>query len=396
MSVMTDIPRRAKLVAVLVLSASSAAVAQTRFVLPAGSVILVRTTTALESATAKTGQTFESSVEESMGVDENTIIPAGTRIRGTVVSAKPATRQQSGVIDVVFDRLTFADGSTLAIDGKLTSTDSVERRQIKSNPNARVVLVGEQGGIGAAIAGAGSSKNSNSILAALGSLLSEGRDVSVPAGTPLAVELVSGVALRGRGRVRGGDAATIYTAAARVREAQQLLSQLRYYRGSANGVLDDATRRALFQFQVDKGLRGTGNLDGRTAQALGMDLATETAAVGLSADAASNIRRDAGSVLARFRADMGIPDAGRLDPSRSYVQSDLDLWFALSAFADNAALYEQLVRSGAHQEGSALAGPAFMNSARRVDTALQAARTTAQMQNAWATLRRQLLPIDTP
>src|SRR5438105_10740221 len=193
--------------------AVSTASAQSRVVLPAGSVIIVRTTTPLQSATAKVGQTFDTNVEESIGVDEFTVIPAGSRIRGVVSMATPATRQQSGVIDVVFDRLTLPNGTTFPISGKLTSTDSAERRQIEADPNARVVLVGERGGIGAAIAGAGSSKSANNIFAALGNLLSEGRDVSVPAGPPRAVELVNAVTLRSGARLRDADACTIYTAA---------------------------------------------------------------------------------------------------------------------------------------------------------------------------------------
>src|SRR5689334_6212203 len=81
----------------LALAAASAASAQSRVVLPAGTVIIVRTTSPLQSATAKSGQTFETNVEESVGVDEYTVIPAGSRIRGVVSLATPATRQQSGV-----------------------------------------------------------------------------------------------------------------------------------------------------------------------------------------------------------------------------------------------------------------------------------------------------------
>src|SRR5437868_14379615 len=206
-------------------AAASAASAQSRVVLPAGSVIIVRTTTPLQSATAKVGQTFDTNVEESIGVDEFTVIPAGSRIRGVVSLATPATRQQSGVIEVVFDRLTLPSGATFPISGKLTSTDSAERRQIEADPNAHVVLVGERGGIGAAIAGAGSAKGSNAIFAALGNLLSEGRNVNVPAGTPLALELESAVTLRGGGRLRGLEGSTIYSATDRVRAAQQALAQ---------------------------------------------------------------------------------------------------------------------------------------------------------------------------
>ncbi|HYU53909.1 MAG TPA: hypothetical protein VEK37_13245, partial [Gemmatimonadaceae bacterium] len=133
----------------LAFAAASVASAQTRIVVPAGSVILVRTTTALQSASIKTGETFVTNVEESVGVDEFAVIPAGSKIRGSVTLATPATRQQSGVIEVVFDRLMLPSGSTFPITGKLTSTDSAERRQIESDPNARVVLIGGRGGIGA-------------------------------------------------------------------------------------------------------------------------------------------------------------------------------------------------------------------------------------------------------
>lgn len=379
----------------LALVAVSAASAQSRVVLPAGSVIIVRTTTPLQSASARTGQTFETNVEESVGVDEYTVIPAGSKIRGAVTLATPATRQQSGVIEVVFDRLTLPNGSTFPIAGKLTSTDSAERRQIESDPNARVVLVGERGGIGAAIAGAGSGKSANNILAALGSLLSEGRDVSVPAGTPLAVELENAVTLRGGGRLRGTEASTIYTAAERVRAAQQALAQLNYYRGPLTGQLDDATRRALFQFQVDRGLSATGNLDGRTAQALGVNVGSGLSGSALSAAQASAVRRDAQLLVSRYRSELAASGVGRLDPARPYAQGDLDLWFALSAFADNASIYEQIVTNGGNRDAAVLAGRALAGTARRVDGAMQNARESEQVQNAWAAVRRQISTIDT-
>ena len=375
--------------------AASAASAQSRVVLPAGSVIIVRTTAPLQSASAKSGQTFETNVEESVGVDEFTVIPTGSKIRGVVSLATPATRQQSGVIEVVFDRLTLPNGSTFPITGKLTSTDSAERRQIESDPNARVVLVGERGGIGAAIAGAGSGKSANNIFAALGSLLSEGRDVSVPAGTPLAVELARAVTLRGSGRLRGTEASTIYTAGDRVRAAQQALAQLNYYRGPLTGQLDDATRSALFQFQVDRGMRGTGNLDGRTAQALRLNLGSGLSGSALSAAQASVVRRDAQILVSRLRNELAASGVGKLDPARAYAQGDLDLWFALSAFADNASIYEQIVTNGGNRDAAVLAGRALAGSARRVDGAMQNARPSAQVQNAWAALRRQIATIDT-
>jgi peptidoglycan hydrolase-like protein with peptidoglycan-binding domain len=388
--------RAAVLGAGIALAAAPVAHAQ-RVSLPAGSVIIVRTTSPLQSATVRAGETFTTDVEESIGVDEYTVIPAGSRIRGVVSTVRSATRQQSGVIEVAFDQLTLANGSTVAIRGKLTSTDSAERRQIKANPNARVALVGARGGIGAAIAGAGSGAGATSLLSALGGLLSEGRDVDVPAGTPLAVELETSLLLRGGRRAGGTDDYTIYTATNRIVEAQRALAQKGYYRGAATGRLDEATRRALFQFQADQRFNATGNLDGRTARALGISMGdgmpVVTGAV-LSGDVATSVRRDATTITARERAQLGIGSNGRADGSRTYAQADVDLWFALAGFAENAATYEELVRSGGSQNASVVAGRSLLAAARRVDVAMQATRVTSEVQQAWSSLRSRLTVLE--
>lgn len=369
--------------------------AQTRVVLPEGTVIIVRTSNPLESATAKVGQTFETVVVDTVRVDNYTVIPAASQIRGVVTFAQAADRQRSGVIEVNFDRLTLPDGRAYSFNGKLTSTDAAERRQIESDPNARVVLVGGRGGVGAAIAGAGSERSpASGILAALGNLLSEGRDVRVPVGTPLAVQLEQGLLLTSRGAARAPDAFTIYTAAERIRAAQQALAQQNYYRGAINGQLDDATQRALFEFQIDKGIIATGNLDGRTAQALGISVTDAADVAILSPAEASLLRRGAQALTGRYRQDLAISTTGRLDVRRAYAESDVDLLFALSAFADNASLYEQLVRVSGNVEGSALAGKALVGAARRVDAALQLARPSSQVRNAWSSIRAQVTVLD--
>jgi len=370
--------------------------AQGRIVLPEGSVIIVRTTAPLESNTARTGQTFETVVADTVRADNYTVIPAGSRIRGVVTFAQAADRQRSGVIEVNFDRLMLPGGATLPLSGKLTSTDAAERRQIESDPNARVVLVGGRGGVGAVIAGAGSDRSpASGILSALGTLLSQARDVRVPTGTPLAVQLEQGLVLSGRGVARSPDAFTIYTAADRIRAAQQALARQNYYRGAATGQLDDATQRALFEFQIDQGIMATGNLDGRTAAALGIS-ATAGAANSaiLSPEEASLVRRAAQALVGRYRQDMAVSATGRLDARRAYGEGDIELWFALSAFADNSSLYEQLVRVSGNVEGSEAAGKALVGAARRVDAALQRARASQAIQSAWSSMRAQLTELD--
>ena len=380
----------------LMLAAAPALEAQNRLVLPRGSVIIVRTATPLESSSARVGQTFYTNVLDSLGVDGYTVIPAGSRIRGVVRMVRPATRQESGVIEVAFDQLSLPDGTVFPLVGRLTSTDSAERRQIESSADQRVVLVGGRGGIGAVIAGAGSSSSSSSnLLSALGSLLSTGENVRVPVGTPLAVKLDQRLVLRGRGIARRPDASTIYTDTERIREAQRALQRLNYYRGTLDGELSYATQRALIEYQIDRNVPATGNLDGRTAQLLGLslDISGGGAAV-LSATEASTLRRDAQSLVARERADLSISTVGRLDTRRAYSENDMEMWFAISAFADNASLYEQVVRASGTTDGAMLAGRALVSAARRVDAAMQRTRPSTVVQNAWANMRSQMTRID--
>ena len=386
--------------AVAALAAVTAASAQTRVAVPAGSVILVRTNEPLVSNTAQVGQTFETTVVDLLSVNGYTVIPAGSKIRGVVTYVQPATRQRSGVMQVAFDRLILANGASVAIAGRLTSTDSTERRQIEARSDQRVVLVGERGGIGAMIAGAGASSGSSSnILSALGNMLSEGMNVNVPANTPLAVQLERSVTLSGRGGANMSDPNTIYTEAERIRAAQQVLARRAYYRGSANGVLDNATRRAIFEFQIDNNITPTGNLDGRTAAALGITAGgnTNTGGTGnvLTVREAGLLRRASQAIESRQRQVLGISTTGALSPNRSYARADLELFFSFSAFADNASLYEQVISSGRESEGAEIAGAALANAARRVDAAIQQARTTGQIQNNWQNIRQQIMRLDT-
>ena len=115
----------------------------------------------------------------------------------------------------------------------------------------------------------------------------------------------------------------------------------------------------------------------------------------MSAEDASALRRDAQALVARWRSELGSSSVGRLDPSRSYSQGDVELWFALSAFADNASIHEQIVRNGGNADAAVIAGRALAGAARRVDTAMQAVRVSSQLQSAWATLRRPLATLET-
>lgn len=373
---------------------AGSAFAQQRVILPEGTVFTVRTQTALSSASARQGTTFQTSVTDSVFVEGFTLIPAGSRVSGVVTAVRRADDRQSGILGVSFEELRLPDGSTIAIDGRLTSTDPAERRQIDSRADSQVVLVGGRRGVGAAIGGVQNPNDPvGSILGALGGLLSEGADVNLPSGTTLAVQLERGLALaiQGPRRTAGPDAFVIFTSPDMIRAAQRELARRDYYRGTLDGQLGSETQRALLEFQIDNGILATGNLDGRTAAELGLEVELRA---GLSLNEAALLRRNAQLVVARYRDQIGISASQRLDAGRYYGEGELALYFALSAFSDNASLYEQMIRVSGNASGVAQASEALVDAGRRVDQNMRNVRLTRRVEAAWDGIQRMLQEID--
>lgn len=376
------------------LGVHASAFAQERVILPEGTVFTVRTQTALSSASVREGTTFQTTVTDSVLVEGFTVIPAGSRVTGLVTAVRRASDQQSGILGVSFEEIQLRDGSTIAIDGRLTSTDPAERRQIDSRPDTQVVLVGGRRGVGAAIGGVQNPNDPvGSLLGALGTLLSEGADVNLPSGTTLAVQLERGLALAVQGprQTAGPDAFVIFTSPEMIRAAQRELGRRDYYRGSLDGQLGAETQRALLEFQIDNGILATGNLDGRTAAALGLETGS---LAGLSPNEASLLRRNAQLAVARYRDQIGISASQRLDAGRFYGEGELALYFALSAFADNASVYEQMVRVSGNASGVAQASEALVEAGRHVDQSMANVRLTRRVEAAWDGIQRMLQQID--
>ena len=72
-----NLPRIALGLALSALAVTASA--QTRLSLPAGTVIIVQTTSPLQSNSAQTGQTFETTVVDAIGLDNYAVIPPPRR-----------------------------------------------------------------------------------------------------------------------------------------------------------------------------------------------------------------------------------------------------------------------------------------------------------------------------
>ncbi|MDQ3812554.1 MAG: stalk domain-containing protein [Armatimonadota bacterium] len=121
---------------------------------PAGAVVPVRLDSTLSSATAHVGDRFTASVvSQRLGDSE---FPAGSKLEGMVVEARPKTGNDPGVLDLDFRTVVMPDGSRLPVRGELIALDqnSVETRQGRVVAKAKSQSTGDKLkiiGIGAGI-----------------------------------------------------------------------------------------------------------------------------------------------------------------------------------------------------------------------------------------------------
>jgi len=155
--------------------------------IPSGQEIDVRLTDELSSETAQVEQRFSAETAVDLYNGNDVIIPAGSTVRGVISSVDKASRtERKGALTVAFDQITVR-GRNYPIRG--TVTQALESAGIKGE----TARVGTGAGVGAIIGGIlGGVKG-----AILGVLIggggtiaaTEGKDVNLPAGTILRVQL---------------------------------------------------------------------------------------------------------------------------------------------------------------------------------------------------------------
>ena len=163
-------------------------------VIPSGQEIDVRLEGELSSATAQVEQRFQATTVADLYRGNEVLIPAGSVLRGVVSSVTKTTRmERKGALTVAFDQITIR-GRTYTMRG--TVTQALESEGIKGE----APKIGAGAGIGAIIGGIiGGVKG-----ALLGVLIggggtiaaTEGKDVTLPAGTILRVRLDTPPAIR--------------------------------------------------------------------------------------------------------------------------------------------------------------------------------------------------------
>jgi hypothetical protein len=163
--------------------------------LPEGTEMQVRLDTPLSSRTARPEDRFEATVMRPVYVDNRMVVPAGARVRGTVVSAEPANRPaRGGKLDLAFNTLELEDNTRVDIRARVVSlSENIDKSE-----------TGEKAGIGAALGALlgsviGGKKGALVGLivgGAGGAITTRGEEVELPEGTILTLRTERPVNLR--------------------------------------------------------------------------------------------------------------------------------------------------------------------------------------------------------
>ena len=162
---------------------------------PEGTEMQVRLDTPLSSRTARAEDRFEGTLMMPVYVDDRMVIPAGARVRGTVVSAEPADRPaRGGKLDLAFNSLELEGNPRVDIRSRVVSiSENMDRSETgqKAGMGAALgallgsVIGGKKGALlGLIVGGAG------------GAITTRGEEVELPEGTILTLRTERPVNLR--------------------------------------------------------------------------------------------------------------------------------------------------------------------------------------------------------
>ena len=339
---------------------------------PAGTVIALRLDTYLSSDSSRIGERFTATVFRSTMVDGRVVIPESTKVEAHVTGATGTERgSKAGTISVVFDRMVFSAGSTVQIDGTLTTLNEEGRRKLEQDATYQesggrtrraVVFIGAGRGEGATIGAAdGGRVETTTAGAILGALLGNGEKAEVRPGTEFGMMVERSFSVDtiniADERVfndndNRGPSQAASPSADSVRSAQIALRGRNYYDGPVNGVMTRATHDAIQSFQRDRNIAITGELDIATARALGIPAdASGSRGGNVGATGIGNPRQItllANRLLQDFQRELNMRNnRGQVsfDTRRDFKPNEVELLFQITSLQAAAELYNQLTAS---------------------------------------------------
>jgi hypothetical protein len=159
-------------------------------VVPAGTVLTVKTSQALSSKNSQTGQTFLATLAQPVSVGGRPALPAGSTVSGTVVTAKAKGKiKGEGQLDLALTSVSVGGHTYQIQTGVLSSTEKGKGKRTAATTGggaAGGALIGglAGGGKGAAIgatAGAGAGL--------IGGAMTGNKQIEIPAESALSFKL---------------------------------------------------------------------------------------------------------------------------------------------------------------------------------------------------------------
>jgi hypothetical protein len=162
--------------------------------IPAGQELDVRLQDSLSSETATVEQRFEATTAVDLTQSGRVLVPAGSTVRGVVSDVKKAGRiERAGSLTLSFDQL-VVNGREIPIRG--TATQVFESKGIREEAGTAGVGAGVGGIIGGVLGGV-KGAILGAVIGAGGAIAAtDGKDITLPAGSVVRIRLNQDVAVR--------------------------------------------------------------------------------------------------------------------------------------------------------------------------------------------------------
>lgn len=176
-----------------------------RWMVREGTTLRASLETTLSTRTARPGDRFTATLREPVYVEGREVIPYGSQIEGRVTEVeRPGRVHGVGKMDIAYERIVLPNGDKEPLVASTRGTEGprntkVDREGTIQGPNSRKRDVEETaaaGGIGAGIGAiAGGAKGTaigggaGAIIGLADSMRRRGKDLELPAGTTLVIQL---------------------------------------------------------------------------------------------------------------------------------------------------------------------------------------------------------------
>jgi hypothetical protein len=172
--------------------------------LSVGTIVLVQTESEISSSNSSVNDTFTTILSEPVVLNGIIILPVKTIIQGKITKVEKSARGgKAGILEIMFDRIKFLDGTSRDLKGELVDISGTpEQLRGKSSTLVNVALIGGGTGLGTAIGATAGGNNKIAIGGLLGAgigissiFLRKGDEATLKANSKLSIKITETLVL---------------------------------------------------------------------------------------------------------------------------------------------------------------------------------------------------------